>query len=276
MAFFDLRESFLQNYFKEHKIHDPDVQSQVRKQYPNCGYLHTEEKEWIEANGQEVYNKLLSTNADIVVFDELDHIRKEKLCPEKENTVLQLIGIAAQLKNKGKKVVFVMHRQCLASEEVWEELQERFHVIQENLIRAKYFTETEEKALLGKTLLSTTDRDKFIKWVMGDPTAYKALLKRMIACDDKNSQIEVSFDKLADEAIDQVTEIWKNARSNQPEWVLNALVNIAKGEVILEQAFEKDEIEVLFSTGMIGARAGQEFMPTIVKDVILAFPMEKK
>lgn len=269
---FDLRESFLEDYYAIHNISDPEEQSEIRMLYSLDDSFERLEQEWLSEQKDSIVKEFITSSADVVVFDGFDIIKGCELNADKLATVLDVAQMAKDVLDNNKKVVLIMHKAGFKSSTLWKYLSDDLSIIKENVVRAKYFSKDEEKYLMDRTSLSEEEASKFMQWAQGNPSAYLSIMIALAESKNYDSLLNLSLDELTNDAIYTVRKVWKEIKITESQLVVDTLVRIAQQDLRFEELHDSVDPQKLSHTGLIGSRQGDLVMPQLVKDVIAAFP----
>ncbi len=263
---YNLRDEFLKQYYLFHDISDGKIQKEIKNDYYTTNTYHDVEFEWLNNRSIQISEELLSSDAEVIIFDNFDLSINVELTPYKLSTLLTISSMAKRILENGKKLMFIVHDQALESPLFWEELSQQMGICPQDVIKTKSLIPQEENYLLNLTNLSEDEKRFYQSWCSGIPAAYVTIME--FALDERQDYIWItSLPELMHASTHKVQKIWKKLQKTHSVELIQLLKNIA-----FRNSFEWDQKIIpeidLIKTGLVAKKNGQIHMPTIVCEVI--------
>ena len=193
---FNLQQEFLEDYYREYGIDDFEERLLIRSRYPSEDSLQTLEYGWLNKKNIQIVEELLSSDAEVIVFDDFDLTVTKELNPHKLSTLLSITSMAKRIRNHGKKVIFLLHDASLKSSLFWDELSQQFELCKQDVIKTRFLNMDEEFYLLDYTDLSDEDKVCYQKWASGAPSAYLKLIEFVTESFSEGERLHVTLNEL--------------------------------------------------------------------------------
>ncbi len=223
--------------------------------------LKEAQKEWLRNERDSIFNELASSPKQVILFDEFDFCAGFVLSPAEADAAVSIVEIGKRLKNAGKQIVFIIHGTGDSCPLFWEAMDQSFGYGQNQSARTQFFTREEEIYLLSETNLSLEEKQEFMAFAKGSPTAYLPILQR---------KQEITLDLLKEQALIMSTIVIKYTRQTLTPEVWDILFSVASGEGCLECIEDPILINQLLASSFVGQIDGSLIMPDFAKDAIFA------
>ena len=256
---FDLRNSFLNHYYEQKKVVEEKEKADIKKQYAK---LKEEELEWISQEKEAVIKQLAASPEKIIVFDEFDLGGTFKSGTPDLRSAQIVLEMAKVLREKGKKIILIIHDETFQSPELMSVLLINFNSNKSNIIRTGYFSPREERFLLEKTSLTPDEQKRYMEWALGNPSAHLPLITSFA----KGQQAQYSLKELKESARESVGKAYRVATISN-----KSAAEIAKQIAIGKKSIKDVTFNVvgeILNTGLIGLRDGDYVMSPLAKEVI--------
>jgi len=219
--------------------------------------LKEAQKRWLQLENPAIVNELAASKKKVIVFDEFDFAGDFFLSPDEVDGVLSIVQIGERLRKLGKQVVFLIRSTANLCQPFWDAMQTSFGYQKKDAVRTRFFTYAEENSLLSQTYLDLLEKQEFMSFAQGSPTAYLPLLKQ-----------DVSIQYLKDQASMMTSLVIKHAKVlNRPD-IWDLLVSLAHGNTQLEEINDPVVIEHLLASGFVGQRDGRLVMGDFAKEAL--------
>jgi hypothetical protein len=221
--------------------------------------LKEAQKNWLREERQSILDELLLSEKPVILFDEFDFCGGFDLSSDEADAAVSIVQIGEELRKSGKQVVFIIHDSGNSCAQFWEEMEESFGYSQQESVKTHFFSWEEEIYLLSQTSLSPEEKQTFMEFAKGSPTAYLPILK---------SKFDLSLDQLESQALlmSQIV-LQYNKQTYLPE-VWETLQSVAQGLMALEDVEDPFLISHLLATSFVGDRDGFLLMPDFAKEVL--------
>lgn len=257
---FDLSVEFVDVYCKQ----SGQDKKAIEKGYQGSSTLLQEQLKleqiiWLETHRQLIIESLITSEEEVVVMDEFDFTVSPSPSLDEEHAMQEIVYLGRAIHNSGKKVVFIIHSAAKHSELFWDAMQSSFGLGPDIVAQTGFFSDEEEDYLLS--LVQGTDEEKteFRIFAQGSPTAYLSILKH---------KPDLTIGKLKNEALRQ-SEAVKRAtmQINRPE-VWEALLAVAKGDILLEDIEDQFLIEGMLESSFVGKKNDRLVMPSFARECL--------
>lgn len=256
---FDLRSKFLDAHYDKNNITDKTAKENIKKNYEK---MKDEENKWLNANRDQIVSDIIADKNSIIVFDEFDMAEHFEPGDAANKTAVAMIEMAKQVKDAGKKIVFIIHEEGLNSGEVADAMKKHFGIkpLKDQVIRTGYITEGEENMLLNKSEMTQAQKDEYKNLMKGHPSGYLELIKKM-AGKWKGKAGDLSFDNLKAKTKETIVKVY-NVMKKIQKGLIPIFTNLAKGV----KGTGAGKEETIINTGFTNEYLR---MSPIVKEVIL-------
>ncbi|MBA3237610.1 MAG: ATP-binding protein [Parachlamydiaceae bacterium] len=267
---FDLRNDFLENYFDKNNIPQEDRKN-IGKQYYSPE-MKKHERTFLEENKQQIINKLVEDENEIIVIDEFDLASKQILSEDELASCLTTLEIANEVRKSGKKVVMILHNSGMQSPQVLESLQ-RNELLKPNskVVRTSFLNVNTQKRILKSFNFSEFQIDRIIQLSSGSPVTYLGFLKECgkSALGKTSRTLErPKFEELVKESYTRISSIWDWAKKLESKETVALLTQLALGEISIDDETVLKSKDTLLITGMLGEINGKLVLPKISKNMI--------
>lgn len=256
---FDLSDAFVTAYSEK----SGQDKKTVKKYYENAftpeqALLKQEQVLWLQDKDPIVHN-LISEESNVVIFDEFDFTGTFTPSSDEETAMIQIVEIAKEVSDAGKRVIFIVHAAAKNSELFWASMEGAFGYKPKDIAKTQFFTDEEEAYLLSQVDWSAEEKNDFLAFAQGSPTAYLPILKHKPDTSVENLHSQTKF---MSELVCRVTK-----HVNRPE-VWAALLAVANGELNLDDIQDEALIERMLESSFVGQKNGRLVMPSFSRDAL--------
>lgn len=245
---FDLRKEFL-SAFKEFSKTDYNT-------------IPCKEKQaiWFEEQKDAFLDRFLSSNADVIVFDEIDLSISKELNDDELLVALEIVQMAKDLHASGSQVIIIIHTSALQNTVFWEAMGSH------EVVETRYLTDAEEDFLLEITPLTFEEKQNYKQLAQGLPAAYLTLMDMVF----ENKKALYTYDELVSDTKQRILKNIAVIKSMEPE-LFQAFVDLTNSwvwkEIIADRTSweDLDPIQDLIYTGLIGVKNGKPVFSQLVR-----------
>ncbi len=270
---FDVREEFLNAYYLEQGISDKEGQKKAKNDYMTSIEFKAKELEWIHANRTVLMEKILG-KGDTIVFDEFDLAVGEQMEGVEIETASMLIDMAKEAKNKGKKIILIIHSKGLRTPGFIDSMVKAGLLPSEKgLLKTEYLTAQAQSELLKFAGLENISKD-IIADTGGIPAAYLELIESAAKA---KSQGMTTFDYKGDHrkfiatAEKTVGKNYNVAVKTANSMTVKLLNNLASNAKFSNDPEVLSMRKQLLDTGLVREIDGTMIMSPLVRRVINRF-----
>ena len=267
---FDLRHEFLENYFGKNNIPMEERREVGRRYYSD--EMKAEEYRFISDNRERVIQQLIDDPKETIVFDEFDLASGKELTDDELATCRMMIDIAKEVKDRGKKIVLVLHDSALNSTSVKAKLAGTGLLMDiSHVVQTRYLDEETQTMILNAYGLNQDEIDRIIEISGGSPIAYLSFLEEAarVRVGESAEQVEVpEYQDIIKDSYDRMHSNWHWSQKLFPNNLQDFLISVARGEKTLTDEFAEQNKKALLATGLVGEVNGKLVMSKIAGDVI--------
>lgn len=225
--------------------------------------LKAAQKEWL-SKPETLVKELASWPQDVIIFDEFDFAGDLYLSADEADAAVSIVHIGESVKRLGKQVVFIIHSTAYQCDPFWQAMQRDFQYESKEAVTTRFFTKEEEIYLLSQTSLSFREKQEFMTFAQGSPTAYLPILQ---------NKPDLNLQFLKDRALLISSFVIKFTKQTIRPDVWDLLVDIAKGKESLEKITDPALIGFLLASGFVGQNEDHLVMADFAKNAVMTYPV---
>lgn len=198
----------------------------------------------------------IPSNADVVIFDEIDLSITEELNRDELFVLLEIVQLAKDFQRSGTQVVLIIHTAARKNLSFWEAMGDTA------LIETRYLTDAEEDFLLMFTQLTEEEKFTYKSLSHGLPAAYLSLMDFIFEY-GAEAKTSSTYDGLIQNALYRIKKNISVVKTLSPE-VFQTIEDFVQGHISLAD-LEPNRVQDLIYTGLVGRKNGQLICPQLVQ-----------